>query len=127
MNYFGNFSFYSFGSSLRQSLLFDFGVMLMSHESFWLFGIDYLEQCSIEGNGAIELFLTRMNFKSEKNVLKVLNVVRDKGYVDVGKFLNVPMCRFIIIKSILWFIYRKRTVPCPSTKEFQQWPIWQCS
>lgn len=56
----------------------------MSHESFWLFGIDYLEQCSIEGSGAIELFLTKMNFKSEKNVLKVLNVVRDKGYVDVG-------------------------------------------
>lgn len=67
-------------------MLFDFGVMLMSHESFWLFGIDYLEQCSIEGNGAIELFLTKMNFKSEKTVLKVLNVVRDKGYVDVGEF-----------------------------------------
>lgn len=81
--YFSLFCF-SDGSSLRQSLLFDFGIMLMSHESFWLFGIDYLEQCSTEGNGAIELFLTKMNFKSEKNVLKVLNVVREKGYVDVG-------------------------------------------
>lgn len=67
--------------------------MLMSHESFWLFGIDYLEQCSIEGNGAIELFLTKMNFKSEKNVLKVLNVVRDKGYIDVGMCINTISVR----------------------------------
>lgn len=61
--------------------------MLMSHESFWLFGIDYLEQCSIEGNGAIEIFLTKMNLKSEKIVLKVLNVVREKGFVEVGMYI----------------------------------------
>lgn len=62
--------------------------MLMSHESFWLFGIDYLEQCSIEGNGAIEIFLTKMNIKSEKIALKVLNVVRDKGFAEVGMYSN---------------------------------------
>lgn len=58
--------------------------MLMSHESFWLFGIDYLEQCSIEGNDAIELFLTKMIIKSEKIALKVLNVARQKGFFEVG-------------------------------------------
>lgn len=83
------------GASLRNSLLFDFGVMLMSHESFWLFGIDYLEQCSIEGNGAIEIFLTKMNLKSEKIALKVLNVVREKGFVEVEK----ELCRVQARKS----------------------------
>lgn len=74
-------------SSLRESLLFDFGAVLMSKETFWVFGIDYLEQCSIEGSGAIEIFLSKMNIKSEKNAMKILNVVRGKGLVEVGMFV----------------------------------------
>lgn len=79
-------SYWRFGSSLRDSLLFDFGAMLMSKESFWVFGIDYLEQCSAEGNGAIELFLSKMNIKTEKNAMKILNVIKSKGLVEAGEY-----------------------------------------
>lgn len=73
--------------SLRESLLFDFGAVLMSKETLWVFGIDYLEQCSIEGSGAIEIFLSKMNIKSEKNAMKILNVLRSKGLVEVGMYV----------------------------------------
>lgn len=58
--------------------------MLMSKESFWVFGIDYLEQCSMEGNGAIGLFISKLNIKSEKHALKILNVIRGKGLFEAG-------------------------------------------
>lgn len=60
--------------------------MLMSKESFWVFGIDYLEQCSLEGTGAIELFLSKMNIKTEKNAMKILNVIKSKGLVEAGTY-----------------------------------------
>lgn len=69
--------------------------MLMSQESFWIFGIDYLDQCGIEGSGAIELFLTKMNISNEKNVLKILNIAKDKGLVDVGTY--TPQTIFSLI------------------------------
>lgn len=75
-----------FGLKLRESLLFDFGAMLMSKESFWVFGIDYLEQCSTEGNGAIELFISKMNIKNEKMALKILNIIKGKGLVEAGMY-----------------------------------------
>lgn len=76
-----------FGLSLRDSLLFDFGAMLMSKESFWVFGIDYLERCSMEGNGTIEIFLSKLNIKTERNALKVLNVIKGKGLIEAGMFI----------------------------------------
>lgn len=78
------FYFLRFGLSLRESLLFDFGAMLMSRESFWVFGIDYLEQCTTMGHGAIELFISKMNIKNEKGALKLLNVLRGKGLIEAG-------------------------------------------
>lgn len=56
----------------------------MSKESFWVFGIDYLEQCGAVGNGAIEMFISKMNIKTEKNALKLLNVIRGKGLNEAG-------------------------------------------
>lgn len=64
----------------------------MSKESFWVFGIDYLEQCGIVGNGAIETFISKMNIKTEKNALKLLNVIRGKGLIEAGtnhSFLSI--------------------------------------
>ncbi|XP_055312811.1 nuclear pore complex protein Nup75 isoform X2 [Sitodiplosis mosellana] len=84
-----------FGLSLRESLLFDFGAMLMSKESFWVFGIDYLEQCGTVGNGAIEMFISKMNIKNEKNALKLLNVIRSKRLIEAEK----ELCRVQARKS----------------------------
>lgn len=59
----------------------------MSKETLWVFGIDYLEQCSTEGSGAIELFLSKMNIKNEKSAMKILNVIRNKNLLEVGRYI----------------------------------------
>lgn len=78
------FFLFSVGLNLRDSLLFDFGATLMSKDSFWVFGIDYMEQSS-EGIRAMELFLTKINIKNEKQALKIVNLARKRGLVDAGK------------------------------------------
>lgn len=71
--------------SLRDSLLFDFGAMLMSKNTYWIFGLDYLEQCSVEGASAIELFLSKIVIQNEKQAMKVINLAKNRGFIDVGK------------------------------------------
>lgn len=85
-----------FSVSLRDSLLFDFGAMLMSKDTHWIFGLDYLEQCSVEGAAAIEVFLSKIVIQNERQAMKVLNVARNSGFTEVGKWLhhcslNVPL------------------------------------
>lgn len=87
--------FHSHGLALRNSLLFDFGAMLMSKESFWIFGVDYLGQCSIEESAAIELFLTKIIIHNEKQAMKIINVARNRGYSEVEK----EICRVQAMKS----------------------------
>lgn len=76
----------------------------MSKESFWVFGIDYLEQCGTAGNGAIEMFISKMNIKTEKNALKLLNVIRGKGLIEAGTnylFFSLFFFHFIQGRDIL--------------------------
>lgn len=83
-----HFGFFSHGLALRNSLLFDFGAMLMSKESFWLFGIDYMEQCSMEEAAAIEVFLTKIVIHNERQAMKVLHVAKSRGFTEVGKTID---------------------------------------
>lgn len=57
----------------------------MSKDSFWVYGIDYLEQCSTEGTAAVELFLSKMNIRSEKHAMKIINIAKNKGLIEVGR------------------------------------------
>lgn len=90
---------YRFGQNLRDSLLFDFGALLMSKDSFWVFGIDYLEQCSTEGVAAIELFLSKMSIKNEKHAMKIINIAKNKGLVEVGKLMEYEILQEVKFKS----------------------------
>lgn len=74
-----------FSGSLRDSLLFDFGAMLMSKDTHWIFGLDYLEQCSVEGTSAVELFLSKIVVQNEKQAMKIINVAKNKGYLEIGE------------------------------------------
>lgn len=58
----------------------------MSKDSFWIFGLDYLDQCSVEGTGAIELFLPKIVIQNEKQALKVINVAKSRGLIEVGGY-----------------------------------------
>lgn len=92
------------GLCLRDSLLLDFGTMLMSQKSFWMFGIDYLEQCNIEGNDAIELFLSKINIRNEKMALKILNVLRSKGLFEAGTWNNKNCATKAVIEALYFNI-----------------------
>lgn len=90
----------------------------MSKETFWVFGIDYLEQCVTLRNDAIELFISKTNIKNEKNALKMLNVIRSKGLIEAGTFfviLNSKYLQFIVFHLNS---NRKGTMPSSSTKKF---------
>lgn len=58
----------------------------MTKDSYWVFGIDYLEQCSIEGNSSVELFISRIRIRNEKHALKIINLARSKGLIEVGEW-----------------------------------------
>lgn len=57
----------------------------MSKDTHWIFGLDYLEQCSDEGASAIEIFLSKIVIQNEKQAMKIINVAKNRGFIDVGK------------------------------------------
>ncbi|XP_037941572.1 nuclear pore complex protein Nup75-like [Teleopsis dalmanni] len=67
---------------LRHSLVYEFGTCLMTRNSLWQLGIDYLDYCSHEGKVAQELLLTKVVIKSEKQALKVIGIARKLGFID---------------------------------------------
>ncbi|XP_035901121.1 nuclear pore complex protein Nup75 [Anopheles stephensi] len=71
------------GKMVRESLLFDYGSLLMSHSTFWQIGMDYLEFSSTEGLGAREALLARVPFQTERQADRIIAVARQNGYPEV--------------------------------------------
>lgn len=69
--------------ALRESLLYDYGSMLMSRGSLWEIGMDYLEFSSSEGIGARELLLSRIPFKNDNQAMKIITVARRCGLNNI--------------------------------------------
>uniref|UniRef100_A0A182PJD9 Nuclear pore complex protein Nup85 n=1 Tax=Anopheles epiroticus TaxID=199890 RepID=A0A182PJD9_9DIPT len=72
------------GKLVRESLLFDYGCLLMSHSSFWQIGMDYLEFSSTEGLGARESLLARVPFQTEAQASRIIAVARENNYSEVA-------------------------------------------
>lgn len=107
----------------RQSLLFDFGSTLMSKDSIWLFGVNYLDQCGLEGEGAIKILLPRIPVKNEIQALKVIDVAQSRGYTEVVQ----EICKIFAKKSMSlnrpgsaldWAIRSKDTTYVTSITDF---------
>lgn len=79
----------------RDSLIFDFGTNLMSNNSFWQFGINYLEYCN-EGQAARELLIARIPFKTDKEAAKIISAVRRLE----APHLETQICRVMAQNSI---------------------------
>lgn len=77
--------------ALRESLIFDYGTMLMSRGSLWEIGMDYLEFSCSEGLGAREILLARIPFKNDLQALKIIEVTRRYGIATVEQ---VKMLKF---------------------------------
>lgn len=57
----------------------------MSKDTHWIFGLDYLKQCPVEGPPAIEIFLSKIVIRNEKQAMKAINVAKNRGFTEVGK------------------------------------------
>lgn len=68
----------------------------MSRNSLWLIGIDYLENSSSLGVGAIELLLAQIPIANERQAMKVIAVAKAKGFADVER----ELCRVQAVRSL---------------------------
>ncbi|KAL5288800.1 NUP85 family protein [Megaselia abdita] len=107
----------------RLSLLFDFGSTLMARDSIWLLGINYLEQCGLEGEGAVKTLLSRIPVKNEKQALKVIEIAQGRGYIEVEH----EICKIFAKRSMAlgrpgnaldWAIRSKDTTYVTSITDF---------
>ncbi|XP_058456461.1 nuclear pore complex protein Nup75 [Malaya genurostris] len=86
----------------RESLLYDFGCLLMSRNcSLWEAGLDYLEFSSTEGLGAREALLARIPIKNEKQAMKLIGVAKKNGFVSVES----EICKVLVKKNLANKLY----------------------
>ncbi|XP_077979606.1 nuclear pore complex protein Nup85-like [Glandiceps talaboti] len=69
----------NFGSNLREFLLLEYAASLMTHESLWQIGSDYLDYCPEMGRHYLELYVERIPLQSERKALKVLRLCEKRG------------------------------------------------
>jgi nuclear pore complex protein Nup85 len=69
--------------TLRENLIYDYGVMLMSRGSLWEIGMDYLQFSCSEGIGAREILLSRIPFRNDSQAMKMIGVARKYGMNNV--------------------------------------------
>lgn len=82
---------------LRESLIFDYGTMLMSRGTLWEHGMVYLEFSSPEGIGAREMLLQRIPVKNDVQAMNVITVARRYGLSMVEQ----EICRVMVKRSLL--------------------------
>lgn len=82
--------------ALRESLIFDYGTMLMSRGSFWEIGMDYLKFSSPEGLGAREMLLQRVPIKNDLEAMKIIDVAKRFGMSSVEQ----EICRVMVKRSL---------------------------
>jgi len=82
--------------SLRESLIFDYGTMLMSRGSLWEIGMDYLEFSSPEGLGAREMLLQRVPIKNDVQAMNVIAVSRRFDLSSV----ELEVCRVMVKRAL---------------------------
>lgn len=81
----------------RESLLYDFGCLLMSRNAFlWEAGLDYLEFSSTEGLGAREALLARIPIKNERQAMKLINAAKKNGFTSVES----EICKVLVKRNL---------------------------
>lgn len=85
---------FSVTSHLRDSLILEYGSLLMDHKSLWSVGLSYLASCPPEGLKRAELLLERLPIDTEAKAMRVVAQAKKYGLVDVGEW------NFIIVVII---------------------------
>ncbi|KAK3767993.1 hypothetical protein RRG08_016888 [Elysia crispata] len=104
-----------FGSNLREYLLLEYATALMSHESLWQVGVDYLDFCSIFGSSYLESYIEHIPLDNERKALKVLHICEERKLIlqaqSVCKIMGMKCLQQERLGSALsWFLRSKDAV-----------------
>lgn len=109
-------------NKLRDSLLYEFGSCLMFRSSLWQLGMDYLQFCSEEGLAALELCLSKIPIKTEKQALKILEICNKKGFSCAEEICKVQAKKSLDDQrygnALEWAIRSKDTLYVTSIADF---------
>ncbi|XP_047024324.1 nuclear pore complex protein Nup85 [Helicoverpa zea] len=72
-------------SRLRDSLILEYGCLLMEHKSLWSVGLSYLASCPPEGLRRAELILERMPVETEAKAMRVIAEAKKHGLIGVAQ------------------------------------------
>ncbi|EFN72514.1 Nucleoporin NUP85 [Camponotus floridanus] len=70
-------------AQLHESLILEYGTMLMSHHSLWQCGASYLIHCPKQGLGRLEILLQSLPTGTEARINKIIDVARDNNMPHV--------------------------------------------
>ncbi|GFR99816.1 nuclear pore complex protein Nup85-like [Elysia marginata] len=104
-----------FGSNLREYLLLEYATALMSHESLWQVGVDYLDFCPIFGSSYLESYIEHIPLDNERKALKVLHICVERKLSlqaqSVCKVMGMKCLRQERLGAALsWFLRSKDAV-----------------
>lgn len=101
-----------YGSNLREYLLLEYASGLMSHESLWQVGVDYLDFCPVFGRPYLESYIEHIPLDTERKALKVLHMCQEREMhvqaTSVCKVMGMRCLRRQRLGSALsWFLRSK--------------------
>ncbi|XP_043484041.1 nuclear pore complex protein Nup85 [Leptopilina heterotoma] len=64
-------------SQLHESLILEYGSLLMGHYSLWQCGVSYLEHCPLQGLSRLEILLQSIPLGNETKINKIIELARD--------------------------------------------------
>ncbi|KAM3956961.1 LOW QUALITY PROTEIN: nuclear pore complex protein Nup75 [Aphomia sociella] len=70
---------------LRDSLILEYGSLLMEHKSLWSVGLSYLASCPIEGPRRAELMLERVPVPTDAKAMRVIAEAKKYGLLGVAQ------------------------------------------
>ncbi|XP_053607807.1 nuclear pore complex protein Nup85 isoform X2 [Plodia interpunctella] len=73
---------------LRDSLILEYGCLLMEHKSLWSVGLSYLASCPPEGLKRAELMLERLPIKTEAKAMRVVAEAKKYGLLGVAQSVS---------------------------------------
>lgn len=101
-----------FGANLREYLLLEYATGLMSHESLWQVGVDYLDHCPVFGKPYLAEYIEHIPLDTEKKALKVLHLCQERDMNIQAQSICKVMGRKCLKQqrlgsSLSWFLKSK--------------------
>jgi len=101
-----------FGSNLREYLLLEYATGLMSHESLWQVGVDYLDFCPVFGRSYLASYIEHIPLDTEKKAHKVLHMCHERDmHVQAQSICKVQGMKCLrqqqLGSALSWFLKSK--------------------